>query len=61
MTGNDSPSIDSTTNAIVLKKPQRSCRCFNAVISSGFLQVSQTMGETSWIREFRQWVRQQMS
>jgi Uma2 family endonuclease len=26
-----------------------------------FLQVSQTMGETSWIREFRQWVRQQIN
>lgn len=25
-----------------------------------FLQVSQTMGETSWIREFRQWVRRQI-
>lgn len=25
-----------------------------------FLQVSQTMGETSWVREFRQWVRGQI-
>jgi Uma2 family endonuclease len=24
-----------------------------------FLQASQTMGETSWVREFRQWVRRQ--
>jgi len=25
-----------------------------------FLQASQTMGETSWVREFRQWVREQI-
>ncbi|NEQ45744.1 MAG: Uma2 family endonuclease [Leptolyngbya sp. SIOISBB] len=26
-----------------------------------FLQKSQTMGETTWVREFRQWVRRQIS
>jgi Uma2 family endonuclease len=26
-----------------------------------FLQISQTMGETSWVREFRRWVRAQIS
>lgn len=26
-----------------------------------FLQMSQTMGETSWIREFRQWIRQKLN
>ena len=25
-----------------------------------FLQASQTMGETSWVREFRKWVREQL-
>jgi Uma2 family endonuclease len=25
-----------------------------------FLQMSQTMGETSWVREFRQWVRKKL-
>ena len=25
-----------------------------------FLQISQTMGETSWVREFRRWVRSQI-
>lgn len=25
-----------------------------------FLQASQTMGETTWVREFRQWVREQL-
>jgi Uma2 family endonuclease len=25
-----------------------------------FLQTSQTMGETSWVREFRRWVREQL-
>jgi hypothetical protein len=26
-----------------------------------FLQKSQTMGETSWVREFRQWIRVQIA